>query len=107
MFNQKLFSILQVVAQALFSFSFLSTLIKTANDIDDSKDEFSGVLKVLTNYLQVFSLAKNFDIKWPYVIVTMFSAAETASGPSIQFYSTQCAIGWTYYERLIIVNDDK
>jgi hypothetical protein len=34
MFNQKLFSILQVFAQALFSFSFLSTLIKSANDID-------------------------------------------------------------------------
>jgi hypothetical protein len=34
MFNQKLFSILQVFAQALFSFSFLSTLIKSANDVD-------------------------------------------------------------------------
>ena len=34
MFNQKLFSILQVVAQALFSFSFLSTLLKSANDLD-------------------------------------------------------------------------
>ena len=33
MFNQKLFSILQVFAQALFSFSFLSTLIKSADDI--------------------------------------------------------------------------
>lgn len=34
MFNQKLFSILQVIAQALFSFSFLSSLIKSANDLD-------------------------------------------------------------------------
>ena len=34
MFNQKLFSILQVAAQALFSFSFLSTLIKLADDVD-------------------------------------------------------------------------
>ena len=34
MFNQKLFSILQVIAQALFSLSFLSSLIKSANDID-------------------------------------------------------------------------
>ena len=33
MFNQKLFSILQVFAQALFSFSFLSTLIKSTDDI--------------------------------------------------------------------------
>lgn len=34
MFNQKLFSVLQVFAQALFSFSFLSTLIRSANDVD-------------------------------------------------------------------------
>lgn len=34
MFNQKLFSIFQVAAQALFSFSFLSTLIKSANESD-------------------------------------------------------------------------
>ena len=33
MFNQKLFSILQVAAQSLFSFSFLSTLIKSASDV--------------------------------------------------------------------------
>lgn len=34
MFNQKLFSILQVVAQALFSFVFLSSLIKSGSKID-------------------------------------------------------------------------
>ncbi|MDC6451807.1 hypothetical protein PQZ43_02995 [Alphaproteobacteria bacterium] len=34
MFNQKLFSLLQVIAQALFSFVFLSSLIKSGNKID-------------------------------------------------------------------------
>jgi hypothetical protein len=34
MFNQKLFSLLQVIAQALFSFVFLSTLIKSGKKID-------------------------------------------------------------------------
>jgi hypothetical protein len=34
MFNQKLFSLLQVIAQALFSFIFLSSLIKSGNKID-------------------------------------------------------------------------
>ncbi len=34
MFNQKLFSFLQVVAQALFSFVFLSTLIKSGSEAD-------------------------------------------------------------------------
>ncbi len=34
MFNQKLFSILQVIAQALFAFIFLSTLIKLGSETD-------------------------------------------------------------------------
>ena len=34
MFNQKLFSLLQVIAQALFSFVFLSTLIKSGKQTD-------------------------------------------------------------------------
>ena len=77
-------------------------LIKTANDIGETKDEFSGVIKILTNYLQVFSLAKNFDVKWPSIFYSMFSVAQSASGPSLQFYSAQCTFGWTYYDRLIV-----
>ena len=55
MFNQKLFSILQVFAQALFSFSFLSTLIKSANDIDyvDWSVSFSIVSAIFS--LNIFS----------------------------------------------------
>ncbi|MBH19576.1 MAG: hypothetical protein CL851_04030 [Crocinitomicaceae bacterium] len=34
MFNQKLFSIIQVIAQSLFSFIFLSTLIKSGSETD-------------------------------------------------------------------------
>lgn len=34
MFNQKFFSIIQVIAQSLFSFIFLSTLIKSGSEID-------------------------------------------------------------------------
>ena len=80
----------------------ITMLIRTANPVDNKKDEFSGVLKVLTNYLQVFSLAKNFDIKWPPLVYNLFEAAETASSPSIQFYSSDCAIGWSYYERFLV-----
>lgn len=55
MFNQKLFSILQVFAQALFSFSFLSTLIKSANDVDyvDWSISFSVVSAIFS--LNIFS----------------------------------------------------
>ena len=34
MFSQKLFSIIQVIAQSLFSFIFLSTLIKSGSEVD-------------------------------------------------------------------------
>ena len=55
MFNQKLFSIFQVAAQALFSFSFLSTLIKLANESDyvDWSISFSIVSAIF--YLNIFS----------------------------------------------------
>ena len=55
MFNQKLFSILQVAAQALFSFSFLSALIKSANDVDyvDWSVSFSIASAILS--LNIFS----------------------------------------------------
>ena len=34
MLNQKLFSVIQVIAQSLFSFVFLSTLIKSGSETD-------------------------------------------------------------------------
>ena len=34
MFNQKLFSLIQVISQAFFSFVFLSTLIKSGEKVD-------------------------------------------------------------------------
>lgn len=34
MFNQKFFSVIQVIAQSLFSFIFLSTLIKSGSEVD-------------------------------------------------------------------------
>jgi len=76
MFNQKLFSILQVFAQALFSFSFLSTLIKSANDVDYvewsvsfsivsaifSLNIFSGVL------FNKFIASGNYNIKFIFLM---------------------------------------
>ena len=55
MFNQKLFSILQVVAQALFSYIFLSTLIKTATDVDYVDWSISFSLASAIFSLNIFS----------------------------------------------------
>ena len=55
MFNQKLFSILQVLAQALFSFVFLSTLIKSANDVDYVDWSVSFSIASAISSLNIFS----------------------------------------------------
>ena len=55
MFNQKLFSILQVIAQALFSFVFLSTLIKSGSKIDYVSWSLSLSIVTAAFSLNIFS----------------------------------------------------
>ena len=69
MFNQKLFSILQVFAQALFSFSFLSTLIRSANNGISTIINPSGKIKSLIDLEETGSIYTN-EIKHK---VTLFS----------------------------------
>lgn len=77
-------------------------LIKNANPTGNSKDEISGVSKILMNYLQVFSLASNFDINWPSSLKNLYDVAEDVSSPKISFYSSDCSIGWTFFDKFII-----
>ena len=77
-------------------------LIKNANPDGNSKDEISGVSKILMNYLQVFSLASNFDINWPSSLKNMYDVAEDVSSPKIGFYSSDCSIGWDFFDKFII-----
>ena len=77
-------------------------LIKNANPTGDSKDEISGVSKILMNYLQVFSLASNFDINWPSNLKNLYDVAEDVSSPKISFYSSDCSLGWTFFDKFII-----
>ena len=77
-------------------------LIRSANPKGNEKEEVSGVAKILMNYLQVFSLAKNFDIKWPNQLNNLFKDAERVSNPRISFYSSDCSIGWSYYDKFLV-----
>ena len=77
-------------------------LIKTANPSDNKKEEVNGVVKIFMNYAQVFSLASSFKINWPTLIRYLFERAKEFSSPRVSFYSSDCAIGWTYYEKLIV-----
>ena len=77
-------------------------LIKTANPSDNKKEEVNGLVKIFMNYAQVFSLASSFQINWPLLIRYLFERAKEFSSPRISFYSSDCAIGWSYYDKLIV-----
>ena len=77
-------------------------LVKTANPSNNKKEEINGVVKIFMNYAQVFSLASSFQINWPGLIRYLFERAKEFSSPRVSFYSSDCAIGWSYYDKLIV-----
>ena len=77
-------------------------LIKTANPSNNKKEEVNGVVKIFMNYAQVFSLASSFQINWPSLIKYLFERAKELSSPRVSFYSSDCVIGWGYYDKFII-----
>ena len=77
-------------------------LIKTANPSNNKKEEVNGVVKIFMNYAQVFSLASSFQINWPTLIRYFFERAKEFSSPRVSFYSSDCAIGWSYYDKFIV-----
>ena len=77
-------------------------LIKTANPANNKKEEVNGVVKIFMNYAQVFSLASSFQINWPTLIKYLFERAKEFSSPRVSFYSSDCAIGWNYYDKFIV-----
>ena len=77
-------------------------LIKTANPSENKKEEVNGVVKIFMNYAQVFSLASSFQINWPYMIRYTFERAKEFSSPRVSFYSSDCTIGWSYYDKLTL-----
>ena len=77
-------------------------LIKTANPSTNKKEEVNGVVKIFMNYAQVFSLASSFQINWPSIVRYFFERAKEFSSPRVSFYSSDCTIGWTYYDKLLI-----
>jgi len=77
-------------------------LIKTANPAENKKEEVNGVVKIFMNYAQVFSLASSFQINWPTLIRYLFERAKEFSSPRVSFYSSDCVIGWSYYDKLLV-----
>ena len=79
-------------------------MIKTANPdtTKSQKEPLSGVIKIFMNYAQIFSLASSFDINWPDMIIVLFDRTKEFSSPKISFYSSDCTIGWNYYDKLLV-----
>ena len=97
--DRKAFNIF-VTASAPFALAVvLVLLIRSANPPEGVQDVFSGVTKIAASYAQVYSLCSNFDVKWPPLLVALFDASDYVN-PSISFYSADCTIPWTFYDRL-------
>ena len=84
----------------------VSAMIVTANpsegetsSVDDNR--FSGVSKIAASFFQTYSVASGFDVNWPDIVDRMFSVADYAN-PSIGFYSAQCSIGWTFWQKFMV-----
>ena len=78
-------------------------MIKTANPSSSTaqKEPLSGVIKIFMNYAQIFTLASSFEINWPDSILLLFDRTKEFSSPKISFYSSDCTIGWKYYDKLL------
>jgi len=79
-------------------------MIKTANPStsETQKEPLSGVIKIFMNYAQIFTLASSFEINWPEMVLILFDRTKEFSSPKISFYSSDCTIGWDYYNKLLI-----
>ena len=77
-------------------------MIKTANPKENKKEALSGVIKILMNYAQVFSLASSFEINWPDKLKEFFERTKDFSSPRVSFYSSDCTFGWSYYDKLFV-----
>ena len=86
----------------LIAIGVLVFMIKTANPTTDQKEPLSGVIKIFMNYAQIFSLASAFEINWPGDVRQLFRTAKDFSSPRVSFYSSDCTIGWNYYNKLFL-----
>jgi len=79
-------------------------MIKTANpeSSTEQKEPLSGVVKIFMNYAQIFTLASSFEINWPEIVLSFFDRTKEFSSPKISFYSSDCTLKWTYYDKLLV-----
>jgi len=73
------------------------------------KAEYSILIKIMTNYLQLVTLVVGFKLRWPQKVEDAFTAQNSVGGTSEQFFSFDCLIGshvsqeQTYYRKMIIM----
>lgn len=75
-------------------------MILTANGSEDSTDDnrFSGIMKITSTMLQIYTVCAAFDVKWPKLLVEIFDRSDSLN-PTLGFYSAQCSFKWTYFDR--------
>lgn len=100
--TEKSRSIFFTAAVPLICVFILVFMIRTANPTSETKEPLSGVVKIFMNYAQVFSLASSFEINWPQIIIDLFETTKEFSSPRVSFYSSDCTIGWSYYDKFLV-----
>ena len=79
-------------------------MIATANaDPHASVDgnQFSGIMKITSSMLQVYTVCAGFDVKWPSILVTIFEKSDSLN-PTLGFYSAECSIGYSFFQKSTI-----
>ena len=80
----------------------VTMMIVTANpdhenaDLDDNL--LSGVLKITSSLLQIYTVCSSFDVRWPATLIEIFQKSD-ALNPSLGFFSAQCSFQWTFFDR--------
>jgi hypothetical protein len=81
----------------------------TMHDSIRPKAEYSILIKIMTNYLQLVTLVTGFELKWPREVEDAFTAQSTIGGSLEQLFSFDCFIGsdssqeTMYYRKMVIM----
>lgn len=73
------------------------------------KAEYSILIKIMANYVQIVTLVLGFKLKWPQSVLSLFTVQVSMGGASEQFFSVDCLIAANtgpqdvYYRKMVMM----
>eukprot|EP00003_Mantamonas_plastica_P000503 TRINITY_DN1040_c1_g1_i8.p1 TRINITY_DN1040_c1_g1~~TRINITY_DN1040_c1_g1_i8.p1 ORF type:complete len:1696 (+),score=495.31 TRINITY_DN1040_c1_g1_i8:38-5125(+) len=101
------FAMLGIFAAMIAVIAFLIRSTMKANERIAEGDVVltTPMMKLLMNYMQLTSFCQSFDLKWPPVVLAMFSIFQNVSAPKLQISSLDCMFGinvGVFYSKFIL-----